>query len=213
MDLEGAREQAMRTTTVIHASSCARSRDQGDPTAGDLADAIAAVRAGDLAAWSELWSLLESTVTGVARGRFRLDGDDVDDIGQEVWIRLQLHLDRIVEPRAVRAWVRTTTTRECLRLLRQRKRLEALDDRLDDEADLSDEPARRAEQTEVCRAVRSAVGRLSARRRTLVRMLFVEDRDYAEIATELQMPIGSIGPTRCRLLDGLRRDAEVACLA
>ncbi|MEO1059945.1 MAG: sigma-70 family RNA polymerase sigma factor [Actinomycetota bacterium] len=188
-------------------------RSSGDPTADDLARAVAAVRAGDRSAWTELWSLLESTVTGVARGRFRLDGADVDDIGQEVWLRLQLHLDRIDEPRAVRAWVRTTATRECLRLLRQRGRTEALGDRLDDEIDLTDAPERHAERAEVCRAMRSAVGRLSPRRRRLVRMLFVEDRDYAEIASELQMPIGSIGPTRCRLMAGLRSDAEVAALA
>lgn len=185
----------------------------GDPTAGDLARAMAAVRAGDHSAWSELWGLLESTVTGVARGRFRLDAADVDDVGQEVWLRLQLHLDRIDEPRAVRAWVRTTTTRECLRLLRQQGRTEALGDRLDDEADPSDEPERHAERSEVCHAMRNAVGRLSARRRALVRLLFVEDRDYTEIASELQMPIGSIGPTRCRLMARLRDDAEVAVLA
>ncbi len=190
-----------------------RGEDQGDPTAAALATALAAVRSGERAAWNELWGLLESTVTGVARGRFRLDAADVDDIGQEVWLRLQLHIHRIDEPRAVRAWVRTTTTRECLRLLRQRARTEALDGQLDDEIDLTDEPARRVEQTEVCRAVRNAVGRLSARRRTLVRLLFEEEREYAEIASELQMPIGSIGPTRCRLMDGLRRDAEVAQLA
>lgn len=201
----------MRNQAIV--TELSRSDDQGDPTADALARAMAAVRAGDHSAWDELWGLLQSTVTGVARGRFRLDAVDVDDIGQEVWLRLQLHIDRIDEPRAVRAWVRTTTTRECLRLLRQRDRTEALDDQLDDEIDLTADPARQAEQTEVCRAVRNAVGRLSARRRTLVRMLFVEDREYAEIASELQMPIGSIGPTRCRLMAGLRDDAEVACLA
>ncbi|MEM8903862.1 MAG: sigma-70 family RNA polymerase sigma factor [Actinomycetota bacterium] len=185
----------------------------GDPTADALADAMTAVRAGDTAAWSELWTLLERTVTGVARGRFRLDAADVDDIGQEVWLRLQLHLDRIDEPRAVRAWVRTTTTRECLRLLRGRERTEALGDRLDDAVDPTDGPERGIERSEVCAAVRGAVGRLSARRRTLVRLLFEEDREYAEIASELQMPIGSIGPTRCRLMAGLRNDAGVAALA
>lgn len=198
---------------VIESVRRERGEGQGDPTASALAAAVTAVRAGDQSAWNELWGLLESTVTGVARGRFRLDAADVDDIGQEVWLRLQLHIDRIEEPRAVRAWVRTTATRECLRLLRHRGRTETLDGQLDDEIDLTDEPARRAEQSEVCRAVRNAVGRLSARRRTLVRLMFEEDREYAEIASELQMPIGSIGPTRCRLMAGLRQDIEVAGLA
>ncbi len=207
-------KQAMRNQAIITESGrCDRGDEQGDPTAAALAAAVAAVRSGDRSAWNELWALLETTVTGVARGRFRLDAADIDDIGQEVRLRLQLHIDRIEEPRAVRAWVRTTTTRECLRLLRQRARTEALDGQLDDEIDLRDDPARRAEQTEVCRAVRNAVGRLSARRRTLVRLLFEEDREYADIASELQMPIGSIGPTRCRLMAGLRADAEVAALA
>ncbi|MEM9035183.1 MAG: sigma-70 family RNA polymerase sigma factor [Actinomycetota bacterium] len=198
----------MDTTTAMP-----RGQRDGDPTADALAAAVAEIRAGRNEAWAELWRLLEPTVSSVARGGFRLGRDDAADIGQEVWLRLQMHLDRIDEPRAVRGWVRTTAHRECLRLIRRQGRETAVDDsRLADEIDLTDGPEQAAERAEVCQLVREAVDRLSSRRRELVRMLFAEGRDYAEIAAALSMPIGSIGPTRCRLIDGLRTEPSLARL-
>jgi hypothetical protein len=35
---------------------------------------------------------------------------------------------------------------------------------------------------------------------------------YAEISARLGIPVGSIGPTRRRCLDRLRRDPAIACL-
>ena len=53
--------------------------------------------------------------------------------------------------------------------------------------------------------VRRAVDRLGDRCRELLRLLYSSDElSYTEIAGALQMPIGSIGPTRARCLDRLR---------
>jgi DNA-directed RNA polymerase specialized sigma24 family protein len=47
--------------------------------------------------------------------------------------------------------------------------------------------------------------KLSEQQRQLIGMLFADPTpSYAEISASLGMPIGSIGPTRCRLLDKLR---------
>jgi DNA-directed RNA polymerase specialized sigma24 family protein len=49
------------------------------------------------------------------------------------------------------------------------------------------------------------VSALSERCQRLLRVIAFSDRpDYAGLATELQMPVGSIGPTRARCLDKLR---------
>ena len=51
----------------------------------------------------------------------------------------------------------------------------------------------------------SCVSQLSERCQRLLRIVAFEDRpDYAGIARELSMPIGSIGPTRGRCLDKLK---------
>jgi DNA-directed RNA polymerase specialized sigma24 family protein len=51
----------------------------------------------------------------------------------------------------------------------------------------------------------SAVARLNARCQRLLRVVAFDERpDYARIAQDLAMPIGSIGPTRQRCLGKLR---------
>ena len=52
-----------------------------------------------------------------------------------------------------------------------------------------------------------SLGKLSERCQKLLRIVAAESRpDYSAIATELGMPVGSIGPTRGRCLDKLRRE-------
>jgi DNA-directed RNA polymerase specialized sigma24 family protein len=49
------------------------------------------------------------------------------------------------------------------------------------------------------------VARLSERCQRLLRVIAFEDRpDYARLAIEMEMPVGSIGPTRGRCLAKLR---------
>jgi len=64
---------------------------------------------------------------------------------------------------------------------------------------------------EACTAVRAAVAALSRRRREFVHALFYRpDANYVTVAVELSMPVGSIGPTRGRVLQSLRCTLEPA---
>ncbi len=57
----------------------------------------------------------------------------------------------------------------------------------------------------------SAVDTLNERCQRLLRVVAFEDRpDYARLAQDLSMPIGSIGPTRQRCLAKLRAVLESA---
>ena len=63
-------------------------------------------------------------------------------------------------------------------------------------------------------AVAAAVERLPDHHRVLVGELFGPSLpSYAEVSSKVGMPIGSIGPTRERMLERLRRDARIAGLA
>jgi DNA-directed RNA polymerase specialized sigma24 family protein len=56
------------------------------------------------------------------------------------------------------------------------------------------------------RTVHNALRELTEPQRRLIAMLFADPApSYSEISARLAVPIGSIGPTRCRLLDKLRR--------
>ena len=53
------------------------------------------------------------------------------------------------------------------------------------------------------------MSRLPGRQRALAAALLAE-RPYSELAQELRMPVGSIGPIRARSIARLRRDPELA---
>jgi DNA-directed RNA polymerase specialized sigma24 family protein len=62
-------------------------------------------------------------------------------------------------------------------------------------------------------ALRAAFAELPPRCQQLLSMLLSDPpRSYAEIHTELGIPVGSIGPQRARCLDRLRRSSAFAAL-
>lgn len=166
---------------------------------------------GDASAWEALVRRFEGLVWAVARG-FGLGSADAADVSQTTWLRLVEHLGRIREPDRVGAWLATTARHECLRVLRYSGRQIPTSDDVEmvDEVEL-----RRPEEAMVTAERDSSLwelfDRLSARCRLLLRLLVADPQlSYAEVSTTLGMPIGSIGPTRARCLDHLRRLAEGA---
>jgi RNA polymerase sigma factor (sigma-70 family) len=169
------------------------------------ADLLADVRAGDQAAWDELVTRFSSLLWAIARGH-RLDTATAADVVQAVWLRLVEHLDDLREPAALPGWLSTTARRECLRVLRVQGRAEPTDGE-DLTTVASDEPAVDtgilAEERD--RALWAAFARLGERCRRLLRVLMADPApSYDEVSRALDMPIGSIGPTRGRCLDRLR---------
>jgi len=106
----------------------------------------------------------------------------------------------------------TTTRRECLRELRLRGRQIVLEDQHVERHLTPDTSAETAVVTEERdAALWRCLNLLPERSRTLLVMLLTEPRiAYTDIAAALEMPIGSIGPTRARLLATLRREVEAA---
>jgi RNA polymerase sigma factor (sigma-70 family) len=169
------------------------------------AELFAGVQAGDQAAWDALVERFSSLLWGVARGH-RLDGATAGDVVQTVWLKLVENLDRIREPAALPGWLSTTARRECLGVLRMQGR--ALPTDTDDMVTVvSDDPPTDAGvlTDERDRALWAAFERLGERCRQLLRVLMADPApSYEEASAALDMPIGSIGPTRGRCLDRLR---------
>jgi RNA polymerase sigma factor (sigma-70 family) len=190
-----------------------------DLTQGIVPDdgvSILVTRAGtDTRAMAELIKSCRPYVARLCRrhGRSRADADDLE---QEVWLALVKGVARINEPAAVFGWLRQVTIRAAIARSRKSGRevpsgatVVALD--LDARADTTPEAVLRAEGR---RAVRKAMERLDQNDRALLSLLSADDSpDYARISAEIGRPIGSIGPTRQRALDRLRRDRAVLALA
>jgi RNA polymerase sigma factor (sigma-70 family) len=137
---------------------------------------------------------------------------DVDDIVQEVWIRLIENAGKIREPRSLLAWLTMVTSRAASQVGRRGFRLvpTELDDRQPGPASTEDQALRTYERRQVTDGVRAALGRLDAADQRVL-LLLEGDRalSYREVSREVRRPIGSLGPTRQRLLRRLRVDPAV----
>ena len=117
--------------------------------------------------------------------------------------------DAAQRPVRVGAWLATTARRECLRVLRNSERHVLVDDDIP-EAESSDWlPGDALLISERDAALRRSFSRLRASDQALLRLLAAEPRPpYEEISAALDMPIGSIGPTRQRALERLRQELD-----
>lgn len=176
----------------------------GEDTDGGL---LQRARAGEPDAWDALVERLGSRVWAVARA-FRLGQADAEDVFQVTWMRLVTHLDGIREPDRVGAWLASTARHESLRVLRKSGRqVPSGDDRDFDGPDpLALPPEAALVAAERQAVVWNAVAKLPPHCQRLLRMLMADPPpSYDEISEALDMPVGSIGPTRGRCLEHLRR--------
>ena len=194
----------MTSLLTARAPAAARARLSIDA----VARLVECAAAGDEHAWQGLVDEFSGLVWAVTRAH-RLSEADGADVAQTTWLRLVEHLDRLDEPARVGAWLATTTRRECLRVLRRSTRLVPHGDELPEPTD--EGPAHDAALLIRERDVTlwTAFARLSDRDRALLRMLIADPApSYEEIGAALGMSIGSIGPTRARALEALRRAVE-----
>ncbi len=169
------------------------------------AELLARAAAGDQQSWDAIVERYRGLVWSVAR-RYRLSAEDREDAVQQTWLRLVEWIDGIRNPDAVGAWLASTIRHECLHAVRRGSRggiAVDLDDRNcpADPAPSLDAGLLAAEQGA---ALWAAVDRLPARPAGILRGLHDGTTSYAQLAADLEMPIGSIGPTRQRALDRLR---------
>ncbi len=173
------------------------------------AELLAEAADGDRAAWNALVDRYGRLVWAVARG-FALSSADAADVSQTTWLRLVEHLGRLREPEHLGAWLATTTRNECLRILRRSGR-----EVLGADADLEVEsgeptPERVVLDSERDRLLWQSLGEIPQRCQVLLRALAAEPpASYQEISAALGMPIGSIGPTRGRCMDQLKKRLRV----
>jgi RNA polymerase sigma factor (sigma-70 family) len=179
----------------------------GAPDRSAIAVLVQAAAAGDQHAWNGLVDKFASTVWAIARG-YRLNAADAADVSQTTWLRLVENLNRIEQPERVGAWLATTTRREALRVLRMAGRQIPNGDDFEVLPDIatSVSPDRGLLAAERDRLVAELIEQLPERSQLLLRLLSADSPlSYRDISDTMSMPIGSIGPTRARALEQLRR--------
>ena len=166
-------------------------------------------RAGDARAMDALVETMTPVLWHVVRA-YGLAPMLAEDVVQVTWLTLVRRHESIHDAHAVAGWLMTSARREAWRAARQHQRLRPTDD-LDLEPMLEPDASAedRAHIDDRDRRLWRAVSVLDERCRRLLRIIAFEERpDYAHIARDLNMPIGSIGPTRGRCLAKLRTALE-----
>src|SRR5512140_3821696 len=174
------------------------------------ADLVSACRRGDESAWEEIVLRYQRLLFSIPR-RAGLSIDQASDVLQDVYTTLFQKLDQLEKPDFLRAWLVTTTRHKTMHyLVRERRggRHRYIDDEDDsvyeiaDTAALPDETLVALERAE---RISMAFAGLEDRCFQLLTMLYLEEGEhsYADIADELGLPVGSVGPTRARCLEKL----------
>jgi RNA polymerase sigma factor (sigma-70 family) len=179
---------------------------------------LAACIRGEAAAWDALLDRYGGLIYSVPL-KYGLADADAADVFQSVCVTLLEKLDTVRAPRGLAAWLITTTSRQCLAIARQRRRDQAhlaaegsayaLREPLDPEL-LPEEELLALERQ---RVVRAAVERLPSNCQRLLDVLFSDTQSkstYRQLAKDAGVPMNSLGPTRTRCLEKLRRLLEVA---
>lgn len=191
MDVQDAPDTSGETTVWGQAAAHFRRWRTGDP--------------GDPGALDDLVRCLTPVLWHVVRS-YGLDKDRAEDVVQTTWLTLVRRHESIVDAQAVSSWLTTTARREAWRVSRTDGRTTPVIDEVI-EARVPHQQAAEAEVVRVDEQDRlwACVRRLDARCQRLLRIVAFEDRpDYAGIAHDLDMPVGSIGPTRGRCLGKLK---------
>jgi RNA polymerase sigma factor (sigma-70 family) len=174
---------------------------------GSVTDLVDRARNGDQSAWNELVERYSRLLWSVARAH-RLPRAEAADVVQMTWLLLVENLDHIRDPERLPGWLATTARRECLRTLRlsNRERPSEPDDSYWDAPDEDAEPLDARLLVEERDAVLwGCFKRLPGRCQALLRVLMATaPPSYAEVSAAMDLPIGSIGPTRGRCLGRLR---------
>ena len=169
-------------------------------------DCLTRMAGGDGRAWELLVRRYQPYLLRLAAS-YRI-GEDAHDAVQNTFLRLLEHGTEIRKPEAVKYWLATVLRHECLAVISRRRReqpieADGMDALLPPAGEAAVDSAMLAEEDARC--VREALTRLPDRQRELLVLLSDPDTSsYKTVGERLDMPIGSIGPTRQRALTRLQ---------
>jgi RNA polymerase sigma factor (sigma-70 family) len=171
---------------------------------------IEASRNGDSHAWQQLVERYQRLIYTIPR-RAGFDESHAGEIFQRVFAKLVANIHRIEQPERIQAWLVTTAKRETLRMVDKEKRFATTSHDLSEQESLPDTltpvPDEVVEQLEEQNQVRLAVEQIGDKCRRLLTLLFYQSEPlaYSDIAHELGIAEGSIGPTRARCLQKVQK--------
>ena len=172
-------------------------------------DLIRACRSGDGRAWERLLDKYERLVFSISLN-YGLTTDDAADVTQITFTILLQNLNTLPDEIRLAPWLATVARRHTWRLLARNRR-----EAVNPEEDLAGNETLggivdNRERWELVEWLNHGLSLLDERCRQLLLALYfdAEQPSYAQIADDLKLPVGSIGPTRARCLEQMKRSLQ-----
>ncbi|MBD3161670.1 MAG: sigma-70 family RNA polymerase sigma factor [Candidatus Eisenbacteria bacterium] len=176
----------------------------------DLQTLVARLRAGEEDAW-QLYMRRYGRIASIVAHRFHLGEEEAQELFQITFLGAYRSIDRLRDPEKLGTWTYGIAYRSAISFTRKKKQEISAEeigegsyfDRLPDDAPSPDDEL---ERLDTARRLRQTVARMAAPCRPLLEALYLTEPEpsYQEVSRRLDMPIGSIGPTRGRCLEKLR---------
>ncbi|NNF07098.1 MAG: sigma-70 family RNA polymerase sigma factor [Candidatus Eisenbacteria bacterium] len=169
----------------------------------DAPDLLKQALSGDEAAWTDLVARYQRLVYSVISD-FRLPVEDGEDVFQEVFLRVHRYGHRIEDSSRLIQWILVTTRRLCI----DRYQRGAREKNLPSDVLLpsnAPSPSQGVESQERAYWVHATLEQLNERCRSLLTLLFLTENvpEYREVAEELGVAEGSVGPMRSRCMEAM----------
>ena len=178
-------------------------------TAEEVRAWVRAARAGDQAAFRRL---VESHMRAVYSLGYRLlrNADDADDVAQETFVRAYRALDRYDERYAFYTWLRAIATRVALNEIAKRRRHrtdggETFENAAATVAGEEHDPLESIAGEQLQAAIEAALDEIPPDSRAVLVLRAQENLSYAEIASTLEIPVGTVMSRLSRARIAVRR--------
>jgi RNA polymerase sigma-70 factor (ECF subfamily) len=185
-------------------------------TWNEIAILVEKARAGDRAAYGELFERFQPTVYAVALTRLR-NPAEAQELAQEVFIHSMTKLDQLREPRCFAGWLRQITVRMAINRLARRGPVHGVESEVLESAPAAtatplDEMVRAEQRAAVIRGL----SRLKEVDRATLEAFYIRGRSLKQMSREFETPVGTIKRrlhvARNRLRRQLERPRKMACV-
>jgi len=180
------------------------------PDAWDDGRLVKECVSGNEEAWSLLIEKYKALIYSIPV-KYGLPPHEAADVFQSTCMELLTRLPQLREPRALPKWLMQVAHHQCYRWKRQQRRVVSRD--AEPDLPVPETPAiaeSLVQQTQEEQMLREAMAFLTPQCRRLVELLFFEvpPRPYSDVAAELGLAVGSIGFTRQKCIERLRRHLD-----
>jgi RNA polymerase sigma factor (sigma-70 family) len=186
--------------------------DPEKPTARAIPDATLVKRclSGHEEAWAQLIDKYKALIYSIPV-KYGLPPQEAADVFQSTCMELLIRLHELRDPQALPKWLIQVAHHKCYHWKKQQQRLVSRDGEEElpepEVPPVAEEFIKQAQEEQM---LREAMANLAPRCRRLVEMLFFESpsRPYTEVASELNLAVGSIGLTRQKCIESLRKQLD-----